>query len=116
MKIASAHPSFTLSPSALITFGAPLLRGAHSPEGSGQHFSQPYAGLDKRSIKSLSEQQIADLRAGRGMSLAVAAELNGYPGPLHVLEHATQLGLTPEQHEQTTALITSMKGETIPLG
>jgi hypothetical protein len=38
---------------------------------------QPYAGLEVRAIKALSEQQIADLRAGRGMSLALAAELNG---------------------------------------
>jgi hypothetical protein len=40
---------------------------------------QPYAGLAGRSIKALSEQQIADLQAGRGMGLALAAELNGYP-------------------------------------
>ena len=43
---------------------------------------QPYAGLEGRSVKALSEQQIADLRAGRGMGLALAAELNGYPGPM----------------------------------
>ncbi|HEY0442316.1 MAG TPA: hypothetical protein VGD36_19780, partial [Xanthobacteraceae bacterium] len=42
---------------------------------------QPYAGLEARPVKALSEQ-IADLRAGRGMGLALAAELNGYPGPL----------------------------------
>jgi len=40
---------------------------------------QPYAGLQNRSIKTLSDQQIADLNAGRGMGLALAAELNGYP-------------------------------------
>ena len=49
---------------------------------------RPYAGLEVRSIKALPEQQIADLRAGRGMGLALAAELNGYPGPMHVLELA----------------------------
>ena len=27
----------------------------------------PYAGLQARQIKSLSEQQVADLEAGRGM-------------------------------------------------
>ena len=37
----------------------------------------PYAGQEGRPIKALSEQQIADLRTGRGMSLALAAELNG---------------------------------------
>lgn len=44
----------------------------------------PYAGMQSRQIKSLSDRQIADLRAGRGMGFPV--ELNGYPGPSHVLE------------------------------
>ena len=30
------------------------------------------------------------------MGLALAAELNGYPGPLHVIELADSLRLTPE--------------------
>jgi hypothetical protein len=60
---------------------------ALSPAALAQS-QQPYAGLEGRSIKALSEQQVADLRAGRGMVLALAAELNGYPGPMHVLELA----------------------------
>jgi hypothetical protein len=51
----------------------------------------PYSGMQTRSIKALSEQQVADLTAGRGMGLALAAELNGYPGPFHVLELADKL-------------------------
>ena len=46
----------------------------------GQHHQTPYAGMQQREVKALSEQQIADLKAGRGMGLALAAELNGYPG------------------------------------
>ncbi len=49
----------------------------------------PYAGMQTRPIKALSDQQITDLKAGRGMGLALHAELNGYPGPAHVLECAT---------------------------
>ena len=52
----------------------------------------PYAGMQARQIKALSEQQISDLDAGRGMGLALAAELNGYPGPSHVLELADETG------------------------
>jgi hypothetical protein len=48
-----------------------------------QHAHGPYAGLQQRGVKALSDQQIADLRAGKGMGLALAAELNGYPGPIH---------------------------------
>ncbi|HEX2335017.1 MAG TPA: periplasmic heavy metal sensor [Hyphomicrobiaceae bacterium] len=77
---------------------------------------QPYAGMQQRSVKALSEQQIADLRAGRGMGLALPAELNGYPGPMHVLEHADALGLTSQQRERTKALIEAMRAEAIPVG
>jgi Spy/CpxP family protein refolding chaperone len=81
-----------------------------------QHQQQPYTGLQVRAVKALSEQQIADLRAGRGMGLAMPAELNSYPGPMHVLEHAVALSLTAEQRERTAALIATMKAEAIPLG
>jgi hypothetical protein len=75
-----------------------------------------YVGFEKRAIKALSDQQIADLRAGRGMMLALAAELNGYPGPLHVLENAEALRLTQRQQDRTKSLLASMKNEAIPLG
>jgi hypothetical protein len=48
-------------------------------------------------VRVLSDQQIADLRAGRGMGLALPAELNGYPSPVHVLELGDQLKLTKDQ-------------------
>src|SRR4051812_5601448 len=76
---------------------------------------QPYAGLQSRPVKALSEQQIADLRAGRGMSLALPAELNGYPGPLHVIELADRLALTPSQTARMRRLYEDMKGEAAAL-
>src|SRR5215468_10149311 len=77
---------------------------------------QPYAGLQQRPIKALSEQQIADLNAGRGMELALAAELNGYPGPIHAIELAERLHLSSDQVSKLRALFEAMKAETIPLG
>ena len=77
---------------------------------------QPYAGLQNRPIKTLSEQQIADLNAGRGMGLALAAELNGYPGPIHAIELADQLHLSSDQINKLNQLFEAMKAETIPLG
>jgi Spy/CpxP family protein refolding chaperone len=76
----------------------------------------PYAGLQMRPIKALSEQQVADLSSGRGMGLALAAELNGYPGPSHVLELADKLDLTTEQRARVQALFDAMKAEAMPLG
>jgi len=76
----------------------------------------PYAGMQTRPVKALSEQQIADLGAGRGMGLALAAELNGYPGPSHVLELADKLELSAEQRAGVQRLYDSMKAEAMPLG
>lgn len=42
--------------------------------------SRPYAGMQTREVKSLSAQDIMDLREGRGWGLALPAELNGRPG------------------------------------
>jgi len=74
----------------------------------------PYAGMQARSIKALSEQQIAE--AGRGMGLALPAELNGYPGPAHVLDLSDQLGLSAEQKARVQSLFDAMKAEAVPLG
>ncbi len=80
------------------------------------HSHQPYAALQSRPVKALSEEQIADLRAGRGMGLALGDQLNGYPGPKHVLENADRLGLSPGQRQRTEALFEAMKAETVTLG
>jgi hypothetical protein len=75
-----------------------------------------YAGLENRSIKALSEQQVDDLRSGRGMGLALAAELNHYPGPVHVLEASGALGLSAEQLQRTEELLGAMQAQAIPIG
>lgn len=63
----------------------------------------PYAGQQNRQIKALSEQEVDDYLNGRGMGTSKAAELNHYPGPRHVLDHAHKLGLSAEQAAQTQA-------------
>ena len=77
---------------------------------------QPYAGWQARPIKALSEQQQADLKAGRGMGLALTAELNGYPGPLHAIELSQQLELDAQQRAAMQRLFEQMKTEAIALG
>ena len=76
----------------------------------------PYAGMQTRPIKALSDQQVSDLNAGRGMGLALAAELNGYPGPSHVLELGDKLELSSDQRSRVQGLFDSMKAEAQPLG
>ena len=50
------------------------------------------------------------------MGLALAAELNGYPGPSHVLELADKLELSADQRASVKAMFDAMKAEALPLG
>jgi Spy/CpxP family protein refolding chaperone len=68
----------------------------------------PYVGQQTRDVTSLSEAEVADLLAGKGMGLAKPAELNGYPGPMHVLELADQLQLTAVQRTAVQASFDKM--------
>jgi Spy/CpxP family protein refolding chaperone len=76
----------------------------------------PYAGQQARTIKALSDEDIAALLKGEGMGYAKAAELNGYPGPKHVLDFARQLKLTAAQREQVQAIFEKMSAAAKPLG
>jgi len=82
---------------------------------AGTHPS-PYAGLESRPIKALSSEEIDGLLAGHGMGFAMAAELNDYPGPKHVLELASELGLTDEQSRATKAAFDAMSADAVALG
>jgi L-amino acid N-acyltransferase YncA len=72
--------------------------------------------LESRRTKALSEVDTAALLEGRGMSLALAAELNGYPGSMQVLEHVEALRHTPAQRATAEALRDRMAGEARTLG
>jgi hypothetical protein len=73
------------------------------------HF--PYAGMEGRDIKSLSDSDLDDLRSGRGWGLALAAELNGVPGPAHLLELQDRIGLSAEQVTAIEAIFAAMQTE-----
>jgi len=75
-----------------------------------------YVGQEKREIKSLSESDIEELKNGRGWGLAKAAELNGVPGPAHLLEMKDEINLSTKQVRAIEDLFSKMKQEAIPLG
>jgi len=79
-------------------------------------YHSQYVGQEQRSIKSLSDQDIEELQTGKGWGLAKAAELNGVPGPSHLLEMAEEIHLTPIQRQQIEQLYTAMTDRAIPLG
>lgn len=82
---------------------------AHNP-------AQPYAGQQARAVSSLSPDELRGFLEGRGMGLAKAAELNGYPGPMHVLELEKELKLTPEQRREVELAIARMRAKATDLG
>lgn len=65
---------------------------------------------------ALSPEEIEQYRAGAGMGYAKAAELNHFPGPMHVLELAGPLGLSDEQRAATERLMQAHKAEARALG
>jgi Spy/CpxP family protein refolding chaperone len=83
--------------------------GAHA-----QHAS--YAGQQDRAIKALSADEVKQYLSGAGMGYARAAELNHYPGPMHVLELAGKLELSAEQRENTKRLMDAHKTEAREIG
>ena len=83
---------------------------AAATAGWAQHGGhQPDAGVEPhRRLKACATESDAVLREGYGAGLAFAADENGYPGPVHVLELKDRLALTPEQEATMTALREAM--------
>ena len=84
--------------------------------GGEPSYKSKYAGEEKREIKTLSENDIKELKNGEGWGLAKAAELNGVPGPAHLLEMKKEIGLSSKQVQEIEDLYNKMKQEAIPLG
>lgn len=78
--------------------------------------STSYAGQQTRQIKALSPQEQQDWLDGKGSGMAKAAELNGYPGPMHTLDYAEQLNLNADQRQKTQALLLRHKTAVRDLG
>ena len=75
-----------------------------------------YVGQEKREIKSLSESDIEELENGKGWGFAKAAELNGVPGPIHLLEMKKEIRLSSEQIQKIEDIYQKMKKQAITLG
>lgn len=76
----------------------------------------PDAGEPERTIKSMPAERIEGLEEGRGLGYARPAELNGHPGPMHVLELAGELDLDDDQRRRTRALYETMRERATALG
>ncbi len=98
------------------SFTAALLLAALSSTTVAHAADSLYAGQEKRALKALSAQEISDYTNGRGMGTSKAAELNHYPGPKHVLDEASKLGLSAEQLATTTTIFQGMQRDATHIG
>ena len=80
--------------------------------------NSPYRQQAATGLRGLNEKEIADLKAGNGMGLARAAELNSYPGPRHVLDAIAEgkLSATREQRERIQQVFTTMNRDAVDVG
>jgi hypothetical protein len=78
----------------------------------------PYQPQAQSELLGLNDSEIAELRAGTGMGLARAAELNSYPGPRHVLDavEAGRFPASPDQVQQVRLIFDGMKGDAQRVG
>jgi hypothetical protein len=83
----------------------------HGANDTSMHVNSPYAGQFSGAdqIRVLTPDEIDQIRAGEGAGLAKAAELNGVPGPRHVLDLAADLGLSPEQMAKIQPIYDEMR-------
>jgi Spy/CpxP family protein refolding chaperone len=97
-----------------------LAMAAHPALGNEAHHkhdhASPYVGQQMRDIKTLSQEDIAELSRGGGWGLAKAAELNGMPGPTHVLDMASDLALSAEQTDKVSRVRDEMRHKAVVLG
>ncbi len=78
-----------------------------------------YAGQELRDIKSLSDNDIQSLQNGTGEAfggMAKMAELNGYPGPRHVLDMASELQLSDGQRMEIERIYQNMSTNAKSIG
>ena len=111
MQIAAA-----LVAGALILPLAGGCAGDDSDDAAPPSAAPPYESLQDRRIRAVSPQRVADLLAGRGAGYALAAELNHYPGPRHVLALREQLRLGAGQERAVRAVERAMAKKAKRLG
>jgi len=96
-----------------MAFAIPLMVMATAADTDN---AKPYAGFQDRKIASLSQNDIEDISNGLGWGLALPAELNGYPGPTHVLDMKDELNLSEAQTSSINSIFMAMRTEAILAG
>ena len=106
------------TPAAVHDTDAPEGHGEHQQGDQGAAGQSPYAeGYDRAApIRALTPDEVAQIERGEGAGFALPAELNGVPGPRHVLDLAADLGLSVDQRARVQAIFDEMRAAVIPAG
>src|SRR5207244_3842400 len=91
-----------------LTAGRTVTRAQHAHGGAGGHAE---GHLAAQACASEFEKVVGE---GRGFGLAFAADQNGYPGPMHVLELKDRLKLSADQEAKARELMDAMFTESRP--
>src|SRR3989475_3236598 len=91
-----------------LTAGTTVTRAQHGHGGAGAQGHQVAQTCASEFEKVVGE--------GRGFGLAFAADQNGYPGPMHVLELKDRLKLSADQEAKARELMDAMFTESRPKG
>jgi hypothetical protein len=114
VALATAVSAGISSPAATAGTATDPMTGHHASGGAAaSDLRSPYAVLRGTAATGLLPEEVEGLVSGKGMALALAAEVNGYPGPRHVLDaiEAGQLALRPDQHTAIQRLHAQMLEE-----
>jgi Spy/CpxP family protein refolding chaperone len=118
---------------ALALGGGPVIRAIASAQIPLEHQHGPSAGpepgpsgppaspyaapwLEHAEIRALPPDEVAQIANGEGAGFAKAAEMNGLPGPRHVLDLGDELSLTADQRVRTAAIFADMRAAALPAG
>ena len=99
---------------ALAALAAPAWAQDHRGHGHGH--GQPGDTEPPGVPSGLSAAEHDGLLRGAGLGLAAPADRNGYPGPLHVLQLADSLALSPRQRAEAERLRAEVLAAAVPLG
>src|SRR2546425_13030043 len=91
-----------------LTAGTTVTQAQHA-HGGGDGHAQGHLAV--QACASEFEKVVGE---GRGFGMAFAADQNGYPGPMHVLELKDRLTLTADQAAKAQALMHAMYSESKP--
>ena len=112
-------------PAPLLAAGLLLMLplAAHPASGSGhppaaEELHSAYAGQKDVATTGLLPAEVEALEQGKGMAQALPAEVNGYPGPRHVLDaaEAGTLDLQASQRQELERIYDRMHSHAVAKG